>query len=127
MDPIVRLARQRIVKACMDLEVQISSVKGGGPCVEILRVLQERSAESLAALAIVDAEDPKAIRTLQNEVKRYDEWFGAIRDIISQAKIYEAEFTEDDRNELLDLLIETPEGQQQAIDMGLVDEIPRDA
>jgi hypothetical protein len=127
MDPIVRLARQHVVKASMDLEVQIAAVKGGGPCVEILRRLKDRAAESLAGLAIVDASKVDDVRTLQNEVKRYDEWFCAMRDIVSEAKIYEKEFTQDDRDELLDILVTTPEGQQQAIDMGLMDEIPQDA
>lgn len=119
-DPLVRLAHQRIIKASADLEVQISSVKGGGPSIEILRRLRDRAAESLAALATVDAEEPKAIRLLQNEVKRYDEWLAWLRDIIAEGIAYDREFTEQERNELLEFLTTTADGEQQAIELGLV-------
>lgn len=126
LDPLVQLAQQRIVKASADLEVQLSQLTGGGPAIEILKLLREKAAESLACLVIVDAEDPKAIRTLQNEVKRYDEWIAWLRQIISEGRAIDAQTTVDEREELLDLLTQTPEGIQEAIDLGLVDDIPRD-
>ena len=130
MDPIVHLARKRVVKACYDLEVQIASVKGGGPCVEIVRRLEDRAAESMAAITMLNIYDPidqlKYV-TLQNEIKRYDEWVCAMRDIIMEGKIYDREFDEQDREEMLDVLLKSPGGHQQAVDMGLVDDVPRDA
>lgn len=126
-DPLIRLAKLRIVKASADIEVQISNLPGGGPAVEILRRLRDRAAESLAALIIADAEKPGDVRHLQNEVKRYDEWIGWLREIVSEGIAYDKEFTEAERNEIIDLLTETPEGQRQAIELGLVDEIPHDA
>lgn len=127
-DPIVRLAKLRIIKASADLEFQLSQAHGGGPSIEILRRLQDRAAESLAALAFVDfvTERDKAI-VLQNDVKRYDEWFGCLRDIITEGVAYDKEFTDADRRETIDMLTSTIEGAQQAIDLGLVDEVPRDA
>lgn len=126
-DPLIRIAKLRIVKASADIEVQLTAVRGGGPCVEILRRLRDRAAESLAALAIADADNPNVIRTLQNEVKRYDEWVGWLREIIGEGIAYDQEFTEKEREDILDLLTKTPDGQQQAIELGLVDDIPRDA
>lgn len=119
-DPIVRLAKLRIIKASADLEVQLSERNGGGPAIEILRRLRDRAAESLAALAICDAEDGRAIRTLQNEVKRYDEWIAWIREIISEGMAYDQEMNEAEREDMLDLLTATAEGQQQAVELGLV-------
>lgn len=125
-DPISRLAKLRIVKLSADLEVQLAAVQGGGPCVEILRRLQDRAAESLAGLAVCDTEDPRAIRLLQNEVKRYDEWLHAMKDIIAEGKFYDRELTEDDRNDLLDLITEGADDREAAI-YGLVDDVPQDA
>lgn len=126
-DPLFRMAKQRIVKVSADLEVQIAAVPGGGPCVEILRRLQDRAAESLAVLATADFTQVKEIVALQNEVKRYDEWLGWMRDIIHEGKAYDRQFTEDDRKELLDMLMGSEEGMQQAVELGLIDDIPRDA
>lgn len=126
-DPLVRLAQQRIVKMSAELEVQLSSVPGGGPSVEVLRRLRERAAESLAALVIVDAEDPKAIRLLQNEVKRYDEWIAWLREIISEGITYDKQFTDDERNEIIDMLAASPDGQRELIELGLIPDVAQDA
>jgi hypothetical protein len=125
-DPIQRLAKQRIIKLSADLEVQIATVKGGGPTVEIFRRLQDRAAESLAALAFVDITKVADVIKLQNEVKRYDEWIGWMKDILAEGKIYDRQFTEDDRAEMLEYLLGSPEGERQAIDLGLIDSGPRD-
>lgn len=126
IDPIVRLAKLRIIKASADLEVQLSERNGGGPAIEIMRRLRDRAAESLAALAICDAEDKGAIRTLQNEVKRYDEWVAWLREIISEGIAYDQEMNEAEREDMLDLLTATPEGQQQAVELGLLNLDQRD-
>lgn len=126
-DPIERIAKLRIIKASAELEVQISQRVGSAPALEILRRLRDRAAESLVALATCNTEDPKEIRLLQNEVKRYDEWVGWLREIISEGVAYDAEFTAADREEMLDLLTQSPEGEQEAIALGLVDQVPRDA
>lgn len=126
MDPIVRLARQRIVKLSADLEVQIATVKGGGPTVEMLRRLQDCAAESLAALVFHDFTDIPGLLKLQNEVKRYDEWIAWMRKIIVEGKIYDKQFTEDDRAEMLEYLMGSPEGERQAMDLGLIDSGPQD-
>jgi hypothetical protein len=82
-DPIVRLAKLRIIKASADLEVQLATRNGSAPAIHILMCLRERAAESLAALATCDTENPQAIRILQNEVKRYDEWVIWMRELIA--------------------------------------------
>lgn len=126
-DPIERIAKLRIVKLSAELEVQMSSLPGGGPCIEILRRLRDRAAESLAALAVCDTDDPKIIRALQNEVKRYDEWVAWMREIIAEGIQYDAEISAEERNELLDLLARSTDGLREAVELGLVDAVPRDA
>lgn len=118
-DPILRLAKIHIVKVSMELEAQFIA-KGDAPCLEILRRLRDRAAESLMALALCNSEDPKAIRLLQNEVKRYDEWVKWMQEIVDEGRSADQELSHQEREELLDILQQTPEGQEQAIDLGLV-------
>lgn len=126
-DPIVRLAKLRIIKASADLEVQLSDIHGSGPSIEILRRLRDRAAESLAALAFHDlAKDRAGAVTLQNEVKRYDEWVAWLQEIISEGIAYDKEMDADEREEMLDLLTASPEGERQAAELGLVDLEPQD-
>lgn len=126
LDPLVHLANQRIVKVSADLEFQLSKINGSGPTLLILDRLRTKAAQSLAGLAIVDAEDVKAVRTLQNEVKRYDEWIGEMAAIIAEGKTLDQQTSAQDRDDLLDMLSQTPEGQQEAIELGLVDDLRTD-
>lgn len=126
-DPILRIAKLRMIKMSADLEVALSAKHGSNIAIDILCRLRERAAESLAALATCDALDRKQVLILQNEVKRYDEWLGWMREILAEGKAYDQEITDDERNEMLDLLSESPEGQKRAVELGLIDEIPRDA
>lgn len=119
-DPLVRLARMRIIRLSHELETQLADKHGGGVALEILRRLKDRAAESLYALAVCDTEDPKAIRILQNEVKRYDEWLEWLREIVQEGIAYDHEVDDDERNELIDLLTQTPDGQREAIALGLI-------
>lgn len=125
-DALVRLAEVRIVKASADLEVQLSRREDGSPALHILRELRARAAESLAALVSVDPEDPKAIRDLQNEVKRYDEWLVWMKELIAEGKSVDDKMQEEEREELFELLMLTDEGQQEAIRLGLVNPNLRD-
>lgn len=126
-DHLTRLAKQRIVKLSADIEVQLSDKRGGAVAIEILRRLHDRAAESLAALIICDATDPKAVLILQNEVKRYDEWLGWLREIVTEGVAYDKAFTDEDREEMLDFLAQRPDGERTAQALGLVDAQPVDA
>lgn len=128
-DPILRLANQRIIKASADLEVQIANRNGSAPALYVLAKLKDCAAVSLAALAFLNLDDPADIikaKVLQNEVKRYDEWFVALQSLIAEGVQLDRQQTDEDREELLDVLTQTPEGQQEAVELGLIDDIPRD-
>lgn len=126
-DPIVRLANLRVIKASRQLELELANVKGSGPTLEILKRLKDRAAESLAALAFVDPNDAEEIRTLQNEVKRYDEWITWMQEIVSEGITTEKQMDAAEREELLDMMLATPEGQREAQELGLIDLEQRDA
>lgn len=117
-DPIARLARA--AKLSVDLEVELAS-KTPSWLREIYRRFHDRAAEALVALSFADPEDSKTIRTLQNEVKRYDEFVADLRAIIQEGIAADHEMRDIDQEELLDVLTMTPDGQQQAAALGLVD------
>lgn len=119
-DPILRVAKLRVVRTSAELEAQLLSKDGGAPAIYILRKLQARATESLAALAIADPFKPQVIMTLQNEVKRYDEWFVAMVELVNEGKAYDQEMTAADRDEILDMLSQSPEGQREALELGLM-------
>lgn len=120
-DQINRLAKMRIITASRELDAQLSKKRGCSPVLEILRRLRSRAAESLEALAFINAYDSEKIKLLQNEVKRYDEWVEWLRDIVSEGLEYDQQITDSEREELLDVLVQSPEGQQEAIELGLID------
>ena len=120
-DQINRLAKMRIITASRELDAQLSKKRGCSPVLEILRRLRARAAESLEALAFINAYDSEKIKLLQNEVKRYDEWVEWLRDIVSEGLEYDQQITDSEREELLDVLVQSPEGQQEAIELGLID------
>lgn len=128
-DPIDRIAKLRIIKMSAELEVQLAMKGGSSPTLEIVRRLRDRASESLAALAFVNLHEAKGVTeaiTLQNEVKRYDEWLTWMSEIINEGKAFDQELSAEDREEILDHLSESPEGLDEAIALGLVDQHPRD-
>lgn len=124
-DPIVSLAHARIIKASADLEVALSEGGRGGPAIEMLRRLRNKAAESLAGLAtcnIFTKDGRELFLSLQNEVKRYDEWVADMRAIIQEGINLDAEMKEDERMELLDILSGTSEGTEELRRLGLIPE-----
>ena len=63
----------------------------------------------MVALISINFHDPKervVAITLQNEVKRYDEFVGCMRDILNEGKSLDAEMKNEEREEVLD--VDTP-------------------
>lgn len=128
-DPIHRLARARIIKLSAEIEAELIR-RGNSPTLEVVKRLQERAAESLSALAFVNIHEPQGkiqFLTLQNEVKRYDEFIQAIGNIVSEGVTYDNEMTMEEREELVDILMETKDGVSQAVELGLIDLEQKDA
>jgi ribosomal protein L10 len=120
-DPVLLIAKQRIIKLSAELEAQLSDTAGGAPAVEIWHRLQVKAAESLAALAFVDADEPKLIRALQNEVKKYDEWTAELRGLIQEGIAYDQEQRDADREELRDVIAREPDAEERLRALGLID------
>jgi hypothetical protein len=121
-DPLFRLARQRAVTDSIDIEVQLSAMQGARPLVTMVCMARDEAAEAMKALSIADAEDANLIRTLQNLIARYDNMVRWIRDIIQDGILADQEITEEDREDMLDVLGQTQEGLEEAVQQGLLDE-----
>lgn len=120
-DPILRLAQQRMVAASADIEAQLSIQSGTRPVLMVLLRARNEAAAALARLACGQNLEMEKLREIQNEVWRYDslvEWF---RKIVSDGYEYDQQITAEDQEEMVDLLTRTPEGEQEAIEMGLIE------
>jgi hypothetical protein len=126
-DPILRLAQQRAITNSADIEAQLSVVQGCRPVLAILVKARQKAAAALTALAFIDVDKPKDIQALQNEVRRYDDLVRFVDEIVREGIQADAEITAQDREEMIDLLSQTPEGQQEAEQLGLIDQVPHDA
>ena len=60
------------------------------------------------------------MRTLQNQVSKYDEFVVWCRKLVEEGLEYDREVTAEEREEMLELLGQSPAGLQEAIDLGLV-------
>lgn len=128
-DPIFLLSKQRMITASAQIEAELIAGGTSGPTMLICRELRRRAADSLTKLVFADLwtrEGREKAIALQNEVKRYDEWLAAMKDILEAGRAADDEMRAEEREELLDYLVATPEGQQQAIELGLADNATRD-
>lgn len=121
-DPLTRLAKLRIVKLSQNLEVILATKQGGDVVNEIVNRLRDRAAESMTALIVCNATDTNEVLRLQNEVIRYDEFVRTLSEIVTEGIQYDGEISREDREDLLDILSTTVEGQREAVALGLVPE-----
>lgn len=118
------LAQQRIISASAELEVQLNQTAGARPTIEILNKLREDAAEALVKLVLANVftHDGRAeLVTQQNKVKRYYEFFEVMKQVINEGKALDHEMTESARQELVDQLSGSREGNQELIELGLLD------
>lgn len=121
-DHVTRLAKMRVIQLSHSLEVLLADKKGGDIVQHIADVLQERAAESMTALCICDATKTNEVMIHQNEVKRYDEFMAALCDIAREGVARAGELSREDREDLLDILVQTEDGQEEARTLGLIDD-----
>lgn len=122
--PTGRLAMQRIVAASADIEAQLSVLSGTRPVLIMLVMARQEAAVALEQLACLEHADEASlpeIRRLLMEVRRFEDLMRWLRKIVSDGFDYDQEITADDREELLDMLARTPEGQEEAIEIGLAE------
>ncbi len=120
-DPLTRVAKLRVVRLSQELEVLLANKQGGNIVVEIVNQLRDKAAESMTALICCDVTKLSDVIRLQNECKRYDEFMDELARIAREGVAFDQEISREEREELLDYLVQTDEGQQQAMELGLLD------
>jgi hypothetical protein len=83
-DALSRAALHRAVSLSAEIEVQLYAKEGSRPIVALLSKAQDAAAEAIVALADVDAEDPTAIRKLQNDIVCYDRILEWLKEIVAE-------------------------------------------
>ena len=126
-DPVLGLTQQRLAEMSMEIEAQLSATQGAAPILLMLGLAREEAALALAELAGADAEDAKAIRALQNVISRYADMIRWLRDISTSGQEAYRELGDKERNELIEMLTKSPDGEEQAISLGLVDGVLHDS
>jgi hypothetical protein len=114
-DPIVRLATLNLIKASVEIEAEISR-KVPGWFLEVYIRFRDRAAENLAALAFVEADKIEDVRALQNRVKFFDEFVTEVRSIVNEGLTADREFSEEDRQEILDNIMNQDEGERASLE-----------
>jgi hypothetical protein len=120
MDALSRLALVRAEAAAADVEAQLSMSGGERPVLVMLQMAKQEAALAIAALVNVDADDPKKIRRLQNEVLRFIDLCRWIGDVLAAGSEAAQQISDEDRNELIEILSQTTEGQEQLVNLGLL-------
>lgn len=124
-DLIISIAKQRIIRDSAQLEAEITS-EAPGWVHALYRKFRHGAAEAIAALALdTDPGNTEDIRALQNRVKLFESFVETVREVINEGIAYDAEVKESERQELLDTLMQEPDGLRQAVALGIVD-MPED-
>jgi hypothetical protein len=83
-DPVLRLARQRAQRLVEDsaaIELEFDNVRAWRPVLTIMLRLRDQAAEALSALAIVDPDEPKLIRRLQDKVQLFSDFVATAKQV----------------------------------------------
>ncbi len=119
-DPLVSIALQRAVALSAEIEAQLQVTEGCRPVAALLVRARREAADAMVGLAIVDPDDPKKIRALQNLILRFDDLVRWLREMVIAGEEADAEISGSDREELIILLSGSAEGQREAERLGLI-------
>jgi hypothetical protein len=126
-DPLSILAMQRIIAQSADIEAQLSVTQGCRPVLTTLIMAREKAADALAELASVDPDNPKTIRRLQNQVVIFTDLVAFFGKIVADGFDFDQEITQAEREEMIDMLSRSVEGQEELDHLGLVQREANDA
>lgn len=118
------LALRRKIQDSANIEVQLNGSAECQPIVTMLHKAKGEAAAALAQLATVNPENPAEIRTLQTVVQRFDDLCRWLSQIVKDGFDADLEVSEAERDELIEQLAGTEDGEQQLINAGLVEDSP---
>lgn len=98
------LAHRRAIELSAKV-VAILTSKGEDILIAVLDRARRRAEGAMQALVSVDAENPKAIRTLQNEIAIYIDLIEHLRTIVAEGAEAEELFSQTTREEIADIVL----------------------
>lgn len=107
------LAQRRAIELSAKV-VTILTTKGEDALVTVLAKAQKRATAAYVGLSMVDPEDPKAIRRLQNEIAIYTDLIEHVRQIVIDGAEADEEFS-NAREEFADLVISDEDAEALGI------------
>ena len=124
---VIRLAQLKLIRDGAELEAEITS-RFPGYYMTLYRRFRDAAAESIAGLVYIDPEDAPSIAALQRDVKVFDRFVEETQAFIDEGRNLDQHTSDQDRQEVIDMLLSAgPDGEQQAVDLGLIDPGPPDA
>ena len=106
MDHLTRQAHIIAVEASHQLERELRQHKGASIALIMLVKARAECADALAALSIADPEKPDVIRSLQNEVRRFDDLVRWCREVVADGKSAEVDLEQEDADEMREIVDE---------------------
>jgi hypothetical protein len=101
MTPAQRLAAERAFRLSIDVEVQITEKAKSEPLQIVLLSAREQAAKAIVALVDVDPHDAPAVRGLQNEVRRYEDFVRWLQQMLTDGFEAQQALSEDAREALV--------------------------
>lgn len=111
----------RAQAAAADIEAQLVIESGHRPILLMIQMAKREAANAMSALVEVDPFETRKIQRLQNEVRRFTDLCCWLQDVIRAGREAEEQITREDRDEMIEILAETPEGQRELINLGLLE------
>jgi hypothetical protein len=119
-EPLEAIAVAQMFAISMELETQLAATNGLRPVMAMLQLAKIEAAAALVALVNIPPTEGERIREKQYEVRRFEQLCDWIKQVIQKGLEADKLLTEKEREELLDILVETEEGEEDAVEMGLV-------
>lgn len=114
---------QHVVAASAQIEAQLKILDGTFPVLVMLHKAKAEAADAMTMLATCEFSTPiEDIRHWQNEIRRFDDLVRWLLDIVEEGKRYDAEITQEERDALANMLLQSPDGERVAREVGLINE-----
>lgn len=107
-----RLANEQAARISAEIIEELTAKKGMRPLVAVLKKAEQQAALALLALAEAHAEEPKVIRSLQNEVARFTSLIAWTRELVGQGIAASFEL-EEEASGYMDLMDIDPEARRE--------------
>lgn len=104
-DAISRLAMARMVKDSAELEVQLDNDARLHPVVTMLAMARDQACSAVHQLIFADPAATELVRSLQNEIRRYDDLVQFCKQIFVAGKEADRKLSADERDELADIIL----------------------